>query len=95
MMLWYFQVSNIVIQLYIYVCVCVRVCVCVCACLCKIHVSIVQILSPFRLLQRIVESSLGYGVGPRWLFIYLQKHFNWRLLASPYSGSFLPHIGMN
>ena len=65
-MLWYFQVSNIVIQLYIYVCVCV--------CVCKIHVSIVQILSPFRLLQRIVESSLGYGVGPCWLFIYLQKH---------------------
>ena len=89
MMLWYFQVSNIVIQLYIYVCVHV------CVCLCKIHVSIVQILSPFRLLQRIVESSLGYGVGPRWLFIYLQKHFNWRLLASPYSGGFLLHIGMN
>ena len=58
-MLWYFQVSSTVIQFYIYIY--------------KIHMSIVQILSPFRLLQSIEKSFLGYGVSPCWLFIYLKN----------------------
>ena len=58
-MLWHFQVSSTVIQLYIYIYI--------------LHISIVQILSPFRLLQSIEQSSLGYGVSPCWLFIYLKN----------------------
>ena len=35
-----------------------------------VHVSILfQVLFPFRLLQNIEQSSLGYKVGPCWLYI--------------------------
>ena len=39
----------------------------------NIYMSIVQIFSPFRFLQSIEERSLGYEVGPFWLFIYLEN----------------------
>ena len=59
------QQSDLVIHMCIYICVCVCVCVCVC-----MSVSIVfQILFPFRLLQNIEQSTLGYTVGPCWLSI--------------------------
>ena len=47
-----------------------------------IHVSLFQILSPFRLLQTIEQGSLCYTVGPCWLSISKAASFSFLAAAS-------------